>query len=126
MNLPDKLSDLLELGLRDMERFVAEGNEICMESWLITFDDKCIGCMAGAIMYCTQKVRTPQSVIVSKWAHAIDCARLGYLKYAFKYLGRPMPESLPHQMYIRRYHDDKEEFKRDIESLITLLRGVGE
>jgi hypothetical protein len=119
-----KLSDLLELGLRDMERFVAEGNEIHMSTWILKVNDYCVGCMAGAIMYCTERVTGV--TIVPTWAQAIDLMRRGYLKHTFDFLERPFPKSLPSRVPITSYYSNKEEFKRDIESVITLLRGVGE
>lgn len=62
MKLPDKLSDLIELALSDMEKCESDSNyEVDMDQWVLPIKGKCRVCLAGSVLVQTMGLsRTEQ------------------------------------------------------------------
>lgn len=86
--LPDKLSDLLELALSDLIKCQEDSKyEIDMAYWVRKTHDRCVVCLAGAVLAQTcglTSVEQPDYLCneLENKAYAIDYARRGMLDLA--------------------------------------------
>lgn len=94
--LPDKLSDLLDLAVTDAERAEADPRyELRMGTWHRPSGSKCLVCMAGAVMAFTldadpARHLEPDGQNMTKlWA--IDSMREGNFEQAAKEVGVSLP-----------------------------------
>ena len=97
--LPEKLSELIRLSVSDAKKCEVNPHFVLdMRSWLLyrSADDKCLICMAGAVMaqtlgdsqYVMRMPRDYSSEVRDK-LYAINYARIGTLHDAFGSLGLP-------------------------------------
>lgn len=131
--LPRKPSELIRIGLEDLEK--AEQSPNCvieMGEWH-TPDDagKCCLCLAGSVM------RARLGVTDDRWADAysmgenedqlvaINMLRIGSVGQAFKDLGLPPDEGRPLDRTITEYEDSPTEFKREMNALAADLAAAG-
>lgn len=94
--LPDKLSDLIEVALNDLELVEKDPRyKIRMDKWHSPqVDGKCHVCMAGAVMAMTLQQPVGRMMIpthfdylnVGRKLHALDLARAGYFANALREL----------------------------------------
>lgn len=127
--LPEKMSDLLELALKDLVSCDRDGLIICMNVWLHKANDVCYVCLAGAVMYQTLHMRPEerQSLLASDADNrydyykflALDFLRIGDLENALIALQIPRPEELPTYLYVRPYGQG---FMEDMNTILHQLR----
>ena len=138
VTLPDKLSDLAELALNDLEKCEAmpEVYEIRMSAWHKPGVGKCLVCAAGAVM--AQTLRVPHFLEKSPGFFdrdtrlkllAINSLRLGDLHHALRALDGGWRSVLALAdggcMHITHYSEDPIAFKRDMRAMIDYLRSRG-
>lgn len=83
--LPDKLSALLRLAVKDAQAVEKlPGYKLDMNSWYEVDGDQCFVCMAGAVMTCTLGVKKRRQLCPEDYdehtadhLHAIDAMRCG-------------------------------------------------
>ena len=126
--LPDKLSDLLELALNDLEKTEKDSNyEIWMGGWHIPSYDrvKCNVCLAGAVM--AQTLEYPLSYnatdVYDPKFLALNQVRQGYVTMALWNLGHIDVESW--NVHIIRYSVNPIQFKQTLRDLVPHLREKG-
>jgi hypothetical protein len=132
VTLPDKLSDLIDVALRDLDAFIAEGNIVSMEDrWLTEVGGKCIGCLAGAVMCQSLGLREVYVVYRDLPEHlhakmyALDNLRLGNVTRVFVALKR-RPPSVDLDRRITPFVQSPTEFVKDMKQLADDLRSHGE
>lgn len=138
--LPDKMSDLLERALADLEAVEADPRySVDMDSWHATgfsYDENprpvCFVCLAGATL---RNVLSPDSNIVfgnldddtNMKLGALNSLRRGELACAYFDLARTMPDRLePYIPNVAHYGNEPERFKADMRRLIAYLREYNE
>ena len=98
-NLPDKLSDLIEVALADLEKAEnTEGQEINMTAWVYVTDKDaqlCSLCLAGSVMAHSLGIVLHNSVSPESFApsikqklYAIDEVRKGQINNAIRRINR--------------------------------------
>lgn len=125
--LPDKLSDLLELALADLEK--AEADPQCvidMDIWREEYGDGfCAVCLAGCVMRYSLNVMPKTAFAYFEGPmDALDWVRRGYLSPALGSM-RLDDSRVPDSVDVARYEDDPAAFKADMRSIVTLLREKG-
>lgn len=118
--LSDKLSDLLELALSDLEFCENDSRYVIdMQQWLV---DGCRVCLAGAVMAKTLNMDHVISVFdlddCGKFL-AINDARVGDVYTAGRHLGK---ELIGYNIPVVPYEENKELFKSQLNGLIHYLR----
>ena len=134
MNLPDRPSELLRVALDDLRKCEADPRfKIDMSQWVMPQDGVCYVCLAGSVMIqelgASPKIGCLPSHFseeVSDKLDALNEFRMGFIDAAYESLGQELPENLPEGIRVTRYNDDKEQFHKDMESLIKLLQEHGE
>lgn len=152
--LPDKLWQMLDLALHDLELVERQSKKyhVCMHSWhdnrTIGGTNKCSVCLAGSIMACTLKVPVEMDCgpgnfppIIADKLEAVDCCRAGTnsintaVAFFYGYKDYDLPEevvakleSIP-AMYIPSYshpyeYSGPKEFKKGMRRLIKELKKV--
>jgi hypothetical protein len=131
MNLPDKLSDLIDLALNDLQSFVAEGNKVDMNKcWLKTEKGVCYGCLAGAVMKQTLKMKGTAGYGLEGIPHsiqdkliALDRIRQGMIRSAVRFMGRSVVGVSDTEVPF--YEDGPAEFITKLREIATYLRSNG-
>jgi hypothetical protein len=106
MTLPDKLSDLLELALKDLRKHIDNGGRIDMAEWLLYIDNTCYACLAGAVLKESLKHKYTVDMSMFGISHdvrakmvALNYLRRGHISMAAHVLGlttKVIDRSLPH------------------------------
>ena len=136
--LPDKLSDLLELALDDLETTEKDpAYEINMLYWheLDEVDNTCRVCLAGAVLAQTLEVPVsfnylryrPEPDLEDKM-DAINFVRLGFVDYALKALNRASFYEVGKDRWrieVPQYYIDPKRFKKTLRNLVPELRAKG-
>lgn len=130
--LPDRLSDLLELALSDLEKVEWDGRYVVrMSTWHTPFDGKCYVCLAGAIIAGTLGEEVEASLAprhfdrdTEKKLLVLDLLRLGIVWKALEDLGLRRSGNLPSYWNVTSYEDSPSRFKQDLRGLVVLLREV--
>ena len=147
--LPSKLSDLLELALKDLAKVEkSKKYRVNMQVFHMPEEDEtrfwgetrkakpngvCTVCMAGALLAGTCKVprTTFENEIASPdlWSklYAVDSLRTGHVCGAYKEINGWMcdvPASIPDVIKVADYHEDKPQFKKDMRKIVKLLRKI--
>ena len=131
--LPDKPSDLIRLGLKDLEACERSRNYfVNMNTWHEPLFGKCAVCLAGAVMAKTLGIDRDDDVSPSELGaatddrlSALDCLRVGSLGVALRGLGIDKPPQLPEAVATVDYHQDPNDFKNDMFDLATLFEWHG-
>jgi hypothetical protein len=135
IKLPDKLSELIRLALRDLAAVEANPTykvSMC-DSWHEPHGKVCHVCLAGAVMAKTlatspreDKVpyEYPDTHTVSRLL-ALDYVRVGNVDFALVKLKLGIPETLTTSRIIPQYDDDPTEFRQAIETLADDLAAHG-
>lgn len=128
--LPDKLSELLALGLEDLKAFKrGKGNIVNMGTWLEVSGESCVACLAGSVMRRSLGVKqTAYPVYFSEkgklWA--LDTLRHGYVDLACLQMGIVKPETCPSIIPVADYDlDGSAAWFRSMRKLIKLLQSHG-
>jgi len=135
--LPRKPSDLQRLALDDtLKTEKLEGYEVDMGYWHEAryrhHHNKCVVCMAGAVMRCEFGIGPDATFVPEKFVpaarkklQAIECMRVGDYTGAFEYLGRS-PDNIPDGLVIpESYELNRTQFIKDINYNIRVLRKAG-
>lgn len=135
LELPDKVSDLLEVALNDLERIVRLPDYVIdMSSYRrpASGDARCAVCLAGA-MLCT--ILRPDEALPNieaetwKKLTAVDNLRAGQIDQAFLILGKVkpagVPVSLPTVLRMVYSKDTHDVFMMRMRMLVVLLRSHG-
>lgn len=102
--VPDKLSDLIQLALDDIDKCQKDERYVInMGTWHSLWDGKCHVCLAGAVMAQTHELPLNKSPLNlwedNKWKHAfhaLDDVRMGKLGNAYLlFTGRLLPDDVP-------------------------------
>jgi hypothetical protein len=127
--LPDKLSDLLELALSDLEKVEALPKyKVDMMQWHTSIGGVCAVCLAGSVLAMTGKMEYGRNISASMLPRpiadkllAMDALREGRVYAAEFYLsGKGSIDAL--DVVVTPYYQSPELFKADIRRLIHLLR----
>ena len=127
--LPDKLSDLLELALSDLEKVEALPKyKVDMMQWHTNIGDVCAVCLAGSVLAMTGKMEYGLNYSASMLPRpiadkllALNALREGNVYAAEFYLtGAGSVHAL--DVVVTPYYQSPELFKADIRRLILLLR----
>lgn len=140
-SLPDKLSDLLDLALEDLEKAEADPDmRIDMATWYDREypEDRiapgiCSVCMAGTVL--AQRANLPMGAVyidpsdfsdeIRGKLYAINSLRMGYVYDAFCKLGLKIPAELEYVYFVYSYEGNPTKFKRDMKEISKLLREHG-
>jgi hypothetical protein len=121
--LPDKLSDLLELALSDLEKVEALPKyKVDMMQWHTSIGGVCAVCLAGSVLEYGRNISASMlpRPIADKLL-AVDALREGRVYAAEFYLsGKGSIDAL--DVVVTPYYQSPELFKADIRRLIHLLR----
>jgi hypothetical protein len=119
--LPDKLSDLIELALKDLELVEKDPRyRVDMSQWHYGAEKVCVVCLAGAVIAKTlgaprNKTYTPGKCSSDNRVklRALDMVRCGYLNDAVRYVhgGVPQASRIPHFVHVTGYDEDPTRFK---------------
>lgn len=132
IKLPEKLSELLALALRDLEAVEKDKNYVVrMTAWHAPYKDKCYVCLAGCVLAQTLKVPREQhrnikniSTDAALKMNALDSLRIGLVTHACETLGLLLPPpGLDREM--PAYSNKGFRFKKAIRKLITDLEKAG-
>ena len=131
--LPDKLSDLLELALDDLEKIEKNPRYgITMSAWHEPLPDGiCHVCLAGAVMAQTLEVPHNSDITpslfpdtLSRKLNALDFLRKGEIAYAQMQMGMDVyTQGL--DIDVIKYHIDPKGFKQTLRKLVPELREKG-
>jgi hypothetical protein len=128
---PEKLSDLIELALGDLEKVEKdERYRVDMEAWHTPLNGKCRVCLAGSVI--AQTFLTPvdkytlgtRSEVGQEWSDAFDALNAVRLNDRSAIRAAGYKCSPPKK--IRSYKRNPKLFKSDLRQLISDLREVGE
>jgi len=129
-DLPDKPSELLELGISDMQKIKRrKGYDIDMGDWHAPSGGICHVCMAGAMMAGTLKADPLYYYQPSCMGEnidkliATDSFRSGYVRKGLVGMGI-RDQSIPDRI-ITEYEYDSKAFYRDMRKLIRDLKEEG-
>ena len=127
--LPDKLSDLIEVALRDLEAVENDERYTVNMDWWHRPGDTCLVCLAGSVMAKSLDVspdrtrypndfddRTEAKLDVLNWA------RLGDVDYALYHLDVPQSSYTSFNRSVVDYQDDPEQFKADMREIVAVLK----
>ena len=130
--LPDKLSDLIEVALDDLEKTAVDPRyRVNMNTWHTPHKGVCHVCLAGAVMAQTLKldpvvdyVRDRSLYAVDRKLSALNNVRLGSVQLALDNMGF---KDAPHwsRMEVPHYNVDAAGFKTTLRQLATELRAKG-
>lgn len=136
--LPSKMSALLEMALKDLLK--AEDNpklKIDMKVWHTPLNDGkksyCAVCLVGSVLVSKKmihrgKVYYSDSGLISKGNEAkldaINALRTGEIQEAYDYMHKEKPCTLPYNIQVSGYHENRENFFSDMWKLLGLLRSV--
>lgn len=132
--LPDRPSDLLELALRDLKACEKDSvlYEVDMGWWHDTsiFTDKCVICMAGAVM-AKSLGAAPTNSMKPHWydrdthtkLEAIDDLRTGYVDRALSLMD--ISGAITQNRTVTPYRASPERFKDDMAVIVRSLREEG-
>lgn len=129
--LPDKLSDCLELALADLEKCEADPRyRILMSEWHEPLDSgQCAVCLAGSVMAQTIGLPIENSVDFSDFDEhtqgrlcALNSLRCGGINEALKEVGIENQEILSDYACVRTYGTNPAAFKSDMRGIVALLR----
>ena len=134
VKLPDKLSDLMVLALKDLAK--CERNKkkfkIKMGTWF-TPNGKCAVCFAGSVMAQSCGVGSKREVFPGDFdvdtnnkLIALDAVRAGYVGSALDDLGRSLPPGLTGQYPVVEYHHGPKVWRKQMETIAALLKAAGE
>jgi hypothetical protein len=137
--LPDKLSDLIALALRDLEACEQDPDyKIDMEFWHAPKDGVCLVCLAGAVLSQSCGVEKDVKMYPSRVdspirrkLYVLDAVRCSNMAFAFYHMEQATGVSVYawgtkyRSCYITPYEQDKDAFKRDLRNLVTGLRKDG-
>ena len=141
--LPDKLSDLIDLALSDLEKARNDPRyEINMSAWhrplkepnaLYPFTaGKCLVCLAGSVMAFSLGADSQQDKFPKDYdedtcrkLNALDAIRLGEVNYALDILNRPTHTNML-VPYASIERDGWKYWKQQIELIADKLRAMGE
>lgn len=128
--LPDKLSDLIDVALRDLELCEADPRyRIFMGDWHQPFSETvCNVCLAGAVMAKTRNF--PRSADIDNIDYvpdankyrALDAVRVGDVDEALSYMGQV---SIDYEPDVTRYSVNPRQFKADLRGVSKRLKSVG-
>lgn len=134
VELPTKLSDLINLALDDLIKCeeMSDKYKVDMAYYCDNSNSgKCFVCFAGAVMAQTLKcdgdhLTTEYLITESKYSNVIDAlddVRCGCVNYALAQLG--IVSDKEYDTYIVRYRNDPEEFKKQMRALSATLATDG-
>lgn len=133
--LPDRLSDLLELALRDLEKAEADpGVNVNMDWWLWKEQGQCFACLAGCVMRYSLSLQpsfempslVPSETEFGTHLLALNYLRSGELSEAYEEMfNAELPFGVPERTDATPYSDDPAAFKSDMARIVTLLREKG-
>lgn len=134
--LPEKLSDLIELALRDLRKVEKdERYRVNMYSWHEpTLSGKCLVCFAGAVMAGTLETPINKDVLPSRFdehtaarLNALNEVRCGLIRQALDSVGENV--DIEFVVYDNprpiEYKKDPEGFYTDLSDLALRLREAG-
>lgn len=135
-DLPEKMSDLLEVALGDFE-MCRRRYTVDMSYWLTNQTGRCTVCLAGAVMLETLKVKIPENEEFSMTPRCVgayngnklvvlDCLRRGLLKDAYSVAQMPFPKYLRTVIPVPVYSVDPSTFMTTMWDLVYNLRGLGQ
>lgn len=131
--LPDKMSDLLELALGDLERIEkTPGYRVDMNQWVTEAGDKCFVCLAGSVLATRFGLRNvhavcdfPSEAVMFKMK-ALNWLRLGDARQAAIDLGIPYSPVLRQLCrYVTPYDLNRDKFFDEQRGFVADLRAAG-
>lgn len=130
--LPDKLSDLIEVALRDLEAVENDKRYTVNMGWWHrpnVYDHTCIVCLAGSVMaksldVSPDRTRYPNDFDDKTEAKlgALNWARVGDVDYALHHLDVPQSSYTSFNRSVVDYQDDPEQFKADMREIVAALK----
>jgi len=128
--LPDKMSDLLEVALKDLRR--AERHPLFtvdMGVWIQPRAVRCAVCLAGAALKFELDIKSIDQVIsgndAGRKALALNSLRTGSVSHAARFMGLDSKGYEPFDRSVSLYGVHRREFHRDLRQLVTDLRAAG-
>lgn len=134
--LPRVMSELIVLGLDDLRKVEqSKLYRVNMGDWHRPIGDKCVVCLAGAVM--AETLGTPIDSYEEPWDRddgnvdqllALDSLRIGDVCTAARELELPLDTPAAAGEFdrdIANYHDDKEAFHKQMRQLADDLREAG-
>lgn len=127
--LPDKLSDLIEVALRDLELVENDKRYTVNMDWWHRSGDTCLVCLAGSVMaksldVSPDRTRYPNDFDDKTEAKlgALNWARVGDVDYALHHLDVPSSEHTSFDRPVADYEGDPEQFKADMREIAAVLK----
>jgi hypothetical protein len=120
------LSELLEIGLKDLRSFAAKPGCVVYMGAYLEFDEKCHACLAGAVLYETCGINSPVKDTaddIPGWMPALDNLRKGRVYEASFYQGR---RTKVLNRWVVDYHEDPELWFKQMEQLLQELKDANE
>jgi hypothetical protein len=128
--LPNKLSDLLELALKDLATVARSKRYVIdMGDWHYPKDGKCYVCLAGAVLACSGADPNfelfPNSSGNREKLLALDLLRTGNIFQAAYYVDKSINLDLinmPRYVEVCPYIFDKKKWRTDMRKIVKLLK----
>lgn len=129
VELPEKLSDLLELALKDLAKVERSKKYIVdMLDWHLPLKNgKCKVCLAGAVLAKTQKLPlnvdfTDITLGDDSKFYALDDIRRGRIRSALVSMNLRYHGDIPDNVEVIPYNIDKKLWRNDMKKILALLR----
>lgn len=137
--LPDKLSNLLELALADLAKVEADKRYVVnMDLWHIPtyggdiYPALCRVCLAGAVIAGSLGGNIRKHLVPYNFDEktksklfAIDCLRSGMIDTAIYYMKQKRPKSMPNNIKVADYKSSPLQWLSNMLFIIALLREHG-
>ena len=129
--LPNKAYEMIRLGIKDLKAVSEDPQyEVDMGCWLRVVDDKCMVCLAGAVLAKTLSVvANEDGTFLINSIHprerdkilSLDMFRRGYINEGFARFHGENYGYHHSPMHITPYETDKEQFFQDLELMADIL-----
>lgn len=144
IKLPNKPSKLIELALKDLKKCEkSKKYKIDMLRWHTFMRSKCYVCLSGSVIAQTLKIKPTirakpvgtfnfNSAVQKRFSkdtknklQALNFFRVGEIKLGLVELGMGSDGNLRDSIHICRYKDNKKAFYKDMDYLVSHLKGWG-
>jgi hypothetical protein len=134
IELPEKLSELIEVALEDLEKVerLPKVYRVEMSTWHRQEEGLCSVCLAGVVIAMRLGLAPTETLKISSSAPnktqkallALNATRCGAVQDAVLYLGGDFDKA-PAYVSVTAYSRDPAEFKKDLRAIVEHLKGVG-